>query len=205
MKSFKQHLLESKQVYEFKIKIAGEPAKEQIDRLKSALAPFTVESFSTGTRSPIQETQIDFPEHKNISTTTYNVVLSYPATSFQVKNLAAEALGLSECCIKVRNTKEEAEYDINHANDQKSGTALLGTDYENECNQHLVGETHKMGLLKELSKVKHQGEQYKGVNDKLLASSVPSSKSSTTSTNTPNSSSVIGSRKVTLPTAKGKK
>jgi hypothetical protein len=204
MKSFRQHLLESKQVYEFKIKVVGEPTSEQIDKLKSVLERFTVESFSEGTRTPIQETQVDFPEHHNTNTTSFDVTLTYPATSFQVSQLAANALGVSECCIKVRNNKEVEEYDINHKYDQLNDSkALIGSDYDKENNQHLTGQSHVMSMLKELNKVKHQGTQYKGVNDQLLAKkshvekSAPSAKTNTSIGTT----SAIGSKKITLPTA----
>jgi hypothetical protein len=205
MKSFKQYLLESKQVYEFKLKVTGEPATEQLDKLKGALERFTLESFSSGMRTPIQETQIDFPEHRNVSVTTYDVTLAYPATSFQIRQLAAESLGLSECCVKVRNLKEQEEQEINHAHDHASGDALLGKDYEKESNQHLVGETHTMALLKELNKVKHQGDQYKGVNDELLAKKAPVDKAVTGAkvNSKIGTTSPIGSKSVKLPTAKG--
>ena len=208
MKSFRQYLLESKQVYEFKIKVVEELDDSKISKLKGALERFTVESFSTGSRTPIQETQVDFPEHKNISVTTYDITLSYPATSFQVRQLAAESLGLSECCVKVRNLKEQEEQELNHKFDEKTGEALLGKDYEKENNQHLVGQSSTMSLLKELNKVKHQGEQYKGVNDQLLAKNAPVEKSAVVSSKYDKSvgtTSAIGSKQVTLPTAKGMK
>jgi hypothetical protein len=203
MKSFRQYLLESKQVYEFKIKVVEELDDSKISKLKGALERFTVESFSTGSRTPIQETQVDFPDHKNIGTTTYDVVLTYPATSFQIRQIAADSLGLHESCIRVRNLKEQEEQDLNHAYDNKSGESILGKDYDKECNQNLVGEAQKMALLKELGKVKHQGDQYKGVNDKLLAKKAPADKSATVKVDKKSSSSsVLGSRSVTLPTSK---
>lgn len=204
MKSFRQHLLESKQVYEFKIKVVDQLNDSQIDKLKSALDRFTVEQFSTGTRTPIQETQVDFPEHHNIGTSTYDVTLTYPATSFQIRQLAADVLGLSECCIKVRNIREESECELNHQYDERSGETLLGKDYEKENNQNLVGQSNIMSLLKELNKVKHQGEQYKGVNDQILAKKAPVEKAATRAKTDKSigTTSPIGSRQVTLPTAK---
>jgi len=205
MKSFKQHLLESKQSYEFKVKIAGEPADEQLDKLKGSLDRFVVELFQRSTRTPIQETQVDFPEHHNISVTTYDIKLSYPATSFQVRQLAADALGLSECCIKVRNLKEVEEQELNHKYDEKSGESILGNDYDKENNQHLAGQSNVMSLLKELNKYKHQGEQYKGVNDQLLAKKAPTEKVAKVTSKYDKSigtTSAIGSKQVTLPTAK---
>ena len=203
MKSFTQHLLESKQVYEFKIKIAGEPADEQINKLKGALEKFTIESFLEGTRTPIQESHVDFPDHENINVSTYNVTLTYPATSFQIRQLAAASMNVSQSCIRVRNLREEAETDINHEHDIKTGESLLGKDYNKENNQSLVGEPHKLALLKELSKVKHQGEQYKGVNDKLLAKKAPVEKTTAEKVDKKlGIISPIGSRQVTLPTAR---
>lgn len=209
MKSFRQHLLESKQVYEFKIKVADELNDGQIDKLKAALGRFTIESFSTGVRTPIQETQIDFPEHKNISATSYDVILTYPATSFQVKQLIADAAGISESCVKVRNVKEQEEEQINHAYDlfDQHSPTLLGADYEKENNQHLAGQSNVMSLLKELNRVKHQGDQYKGVNDQLLAKKAPVERVATVKVDKKiGTTSAVGSKQVTLPTARtGKK
>lgn len=202
MKSFKEYLIESKKTYEFKIKIAGDH-EGCTDKIKEALAKFNVETCSEEKRTPIQETQVDFPEQKNISVTTCTVCCSYPSTSREIGVLISEALGIPDCCVKVRNTKELEEEELNHQFDTKSGKALLGTDYDKENNQHMVGEKQKMNLLKELNKTKHQGEQYKGVNDKILAKKAPSEKGPAAKSTEKSSSSqsVIGSKSVKLPTA----
>lgn len=194
MKSFKEYLIESKQTYEFKIKLAGDH-EDCVDKIKSALKQFNVESVSDVKRTPIQETQIDFPEHSNINVTVCDVVCAYPTTSLQIRNLVAEALNLTHTCVKVRNIKEQEEDELNHQYDEKSGEALLGTDYEKSMHQDLVGEKQKMNLLKELNKTKHVGEQYTGVNDKLLAKKAPVSKGPAATSIEKASSSVIGSKK----------
>jgi hypothetical protein len=59
-----------------------------------------------------------------------------------------------------------------------------------------------MSLLKELGKSKSVGEQKKGINDTILAKSVPTE----TLKDKPakqNNTSAVGSKKVKLPTAKG--
>lgn len=200
MKSFTQYLIESKQVYEFKIKVIDDLTTCQLDKFKGALERFTVESFSKGTRTPIQETQVDFPSHKNVAATVYDVVLCYPATSFQIHQLAAESMGISECCIKVRNVLEQQEIDLNNSFGDVSGESLLMKDYESENNQQIVGDAHTMSLLKELGKVKTQGDQYTGINDILLAKKAPAEKPATVCTNI-GTTSPIGSRQVKLPTA----
>lgn len=202
MKSFKEYLLESKQTYEFRIKVAGDH-EGCTDKIKQALTKFNVESCSDEKRTPIQESHIDFPDHNNISVTTCTINCTYPTTSQQVRVLVAEALGLAECCVKVRNLKELEEEEINHQFDERTGKALLGSDYEKSQHQELAGEKQKMNLLKELNKTKHQGEQYKGVNDKILAKKAPSEKGPAAKSieKTCNSQSVIGNKSPKLPTA----
>ena len=177
MKSFKEYLIESKQTYDFKIKIAGECPEKCAETIKAALSKYDVFSVSKGTRTPIQETHFDFPEEKNIEVTTYEVCLNYPANSPEILNAVASVLNKTESVIRVRNAEEEAEILLNHANDEASGEALLEKPELEEINgQTLVGDKHTMSLLKELSKDKKTLEQYKGVNDKILAKKAPSEK-----------------------------
>jgi hypothetical protein len=175
MKSFKEYLIESKQVYEFKVKIAGDCPKDCVSSIKHALAQFHVESCSAGKSTPIQESHVDFPEHKNCAMTVFDVCTRYPATSLQVSAMVAEHVGIAGSCVKVRNLKEEEEIAINHAHDEKSGKALLGTDYESSNNQELVGEKHKENFLRGLTKTKHQGTAVTGINDEILAKGIAKS------------------------------
>ncbi len=176
MKSFKEYLTESKKVYEFKVKIAGECPKSCAARIKEALAKYDVASCSAGKGTPIQEQHEEFPGLSNIELTVFDVVTNYPVNSLQVRSAISETTNISPGNIIVRTAGEQAEYDINHAHDNKSGDALLGTEYEKSNNQDSVGTKHMMSFLKDLEKTKHAGEQYTGVNDQLLAKSSPSEK-----------------------------
>jgi copper chaperone CopZ len=176
MKSFKEYLIESKQVYEFKVKIAGDLPDGCAKKIKEALTKFKVENCSSGKSTPIQETQVDFPSHKNIGVTVFDVVTEYPATSLEIRDAVAEHCDIALSCVKVRNLKEEEENELNHANDELSGEALLDKPLEEVNGQKLVGDKHTMSLLKDLTKNKKSLEQYKGVNDKLLAKKAPSEK-----------------------------
>jgi len=173
MKSFKDYLTESKKIYEFKVKIAGDCPKDCSAQLKAALAQFHVSSVSAGKSTPIQERQSEFPEHKNVGMTIFDVCTDYPATSLQLQDMVAAHLGVAHANVKVKSVAEEREHEINHAHDQRSGQALVGTDYEPSDNQDLVGEKHKMNFLKELGKERHQGTQVKGYNDEILSSGAP--------------------------------
>ena len=205
MKSFKEYLIESKQTYDFKIKIAGECPENCAETIKAALGQYDVESVSKGTRSPIQETHFDFPEEKNIEVTVYEVCLNYPANSTQVRAAIASKINKTESQVRVRNPEEEAEVLLNHSNDESSGEALLEKpELEEVDGQKLVGDKHVMSLLKELSKNKTTGEQVKGTNDKILAKKVPSEKSASAKQDKKaGTTSPVGSKKVTLPSAKG--
>jgi len=200
MKTYKEYLMESKKVYEFKIKIAHDVDTNCSDTIKLALNQYKVESCSTGKRTPIQETQIDFPEKKNISVTVFDVSLAYPATSSQIREAIADKLNLSLCCVKVRNLQEEAEMELNHQYDEVSGESMLNTDYEPSNHQDLVGDKHAMSLLKELNKTKHSLEQYTGVNDELLAKSAPTDKNGPAADKLKqNDTSVVGTHRNKLP------
>jgi len=178
MKSFNEYLTESKRVYEFKIKLAGDCPKDCATKIKEALATFKVESCSKGKGIPIAENHEDFPAIKNVGVTIFDVCLAYPATSLQVRSAISNCLKINDSQVNVRNLKEQEELVINHKNDKKSNESMLSKDYEaGSDGQKLVGEKHVMSMLKELNKVGHQGlTQYKGVNDEILAKSVPAEK-----------------------------
>jgi hypothetical protein len=204
MKPFKEYLLESKQTYEFKVKIAGDCPPDCAKKIKEALSRFKVESCSAGKSTPIQETQVDFPEERNVGVTLFDVTTAYPATSAEVQNEVGSHCNVPLSRIKVRNLKEQEEEELNHANDESSGEALLDEETLEEVDgQKLVGDKHVMSLLKELGKNKTIGTQVKGTNDKILAKKSPSEKSVTVKTDKKAGViSPVGSKKITKPDVK---
>ena len=205
MKSFTEYLTESKKVYEFKVKIAGDCPKDCAKKIKEALTQFHVESCSSGKSTPIQETLADFPDFKNTGMTIFDVCTSYPATGLQIQSILAEKLRIATSMLKVRNLAEEKETALNNQHKTKSGKAMLGTDYENSNNEDLVGETHKMSFLKGLSKGSHQGTPVTGYNDELLAKNAPKHNKETPAkqVKVKNNAVNIFTKQVKVPTAKG--
>jgi hypothetical protein len=173
MKSFKEYLIESKTTYTFKVKIVDECPKDCATKVKQALAEFDCCGVSSSKTTPISATLKDFPAHKNCSMTVFDVSTNYPATSLQVRDRIAEAIGKPQANVKVLNEKEQEELELNHAHDELSGEALLGQDYEKTDHQDLVGEKGAMSFLASLTKDNAKLEQYTGINDELLAKSVP--------------------------------
>jgi len=195
MKSFKEYLLESKQTYDFKIKIAGDCPDDCVAKIKEALSSCKVESCSQGKRTPITEKQIDFPQLENVGVTVFEVTLGYPTTSVQVREAVSNKLNIVPANIRVRNDQEEEELALNHEHDEATGEALLEKDLEEVDGQKLVGQKHTMSLLKELGKNKTTGTQYKGTNDKLLAKKAPSEKPAKAEKHTPSASPISGRAK----------
>lgn len=160
MKSFKHYLTESKKIYEFKVKIAGDLPEGFDKALKTSLSKFNVESMSKASRTPIQESPIDFPGIKFKEVSVFNVGLSYPTTSPIVKQAIAQVLNIDESRVLVRTNSEDAEAVMN-AESMKAPDgqgALLGTDYEASNNQDLVGDKATLSFLKDLGKSKHELE-----------------------------------------------
>lgn len=175
MKRFINYLNESAQEkkYAFKIKVAGALPDNCEDCMESALQKFQVSKFSKGKTTPIQATLLDFPTITNAEMTMFEVELDYPATSHVITELLANATGIAKNAIVVRTPLEEANWAIENENTHDDGDkkALLSQDYEKENNQKLVGEKYISSFLKDLAKTRKdsQPEQYKGVNDALLA------------------------------------
>jgi hypothetical protein len=197
MSDFKTYLAESVKTYEFKIKIAGEVPSNIVEQMKSHLMKYECAELSKGTRTPIQEAPLDFPDMKNTHVNIYNVKCMYPVTSHELVNYLSERLKITASCIRVRSNLEDQELAMNaqaHQRIGKSGETLLATPYETTDNQNLVGEKAKLSFLQELNKVKHDGVKYTGINDALLAKDSPK-ESPDTSTPNVNNVSIIGSKK----------
>jgi hypothetical protein len=182
MKSFTQYLKESleEKKYSFKIKIAGDLPENCEDCMEAALQQFQVSRFTKGKSTPIQATLTEFPNVKNMSMTVFEAELDYPATSAVISELIATSTGVSRDCIKVRTLSEEQSLEEEEAAAEaaKDGKPLLNQDYEKSNNQDMVGEKHVSNFLKELNKIRKdtQPVQYKGVNDQLLAKTLPKGK-----------------------------
>lgn len=179
MKTFKEYLLESieEKLYSFKIKIAGDLPDNCEDVMETCLKKYEISKFSKGITTPIQEKLLDFPEMSNASITIFDVDLKYPTTSAVLSHYVAEQCGLDPCCIKVRSLKEEAEAELNVENSVEGKTGdVLKSDLPASNNQKIVGDKHVASFLKELSKSRKEPEQYKGVNDSILAKKPPKEK-----------------------------
>ena len=196
MKSFKEYLTESKKIYKFKIKIAGDLPPGFENDVKAGLDKFDVQSISKPKRTPIQESPIDFPNVKFSEISIFDVVLNYPTTSQVVKEALVQAIRVNESKILVRTLGEEAEATMNSqfmAKPDGKG-ALLGTDYEASDHQELVGEKRAMSFLKDLNATKHELEEVTGTNDQLFVKGKTETAQPMQETNSPASTGPISGK-----------
>lgn len=155
MKTFKEYLAESKKVYQFKIKVAGELPEKFQENLKTQLGRVAVKTFEKMETTPIQSVPLDFPNLSNKEVHIFNLVCDYPITSPEIVN-DLKAVGLSEECFRVRGEGEQTE-EHNHAIEEPSGEALLDEvdlekPYGKIKHKDYFGDDFNKGFLKDLEK-----------------------------------------------------
>ena len=150
MKKFNDFLTESKKVYNFKIRIAGELPEACEDRMETALKKFGVENMSSASKTPIVERPLDFPQLTNCEVYTWEVDLGYPTTSHQLQEYLRSTCGLPLSHLIVRSPNEPQE-DYQETSDNENYEAMLNSDYDAQTeNQKMAPSNQVMDLLKEL-------------------------------------------------------
>jgi len=158
MKSFKEHLTESKKKYDFRIKIAGEMTTEQEDTMKTLLSRFTAGNALAGfkkSKTPIQALPLDFPQVKNCEVNIYEVVLDYPTTQFELTEYLSSGLGVGKQHLVVRSPFEPTE-EYQNIEPKREGALLADPDYKEAPNAQMedfYGDKYNSGFVKELNDI----------------------------------------------------
>ena len=158
MKNFLEHLTQSQKTYEFRIKLANIDPAETVDRLKTALDSYGLESLSEAKRLPIMESDIDFPSMKNCQIYLMDAVLTYPVNDQQLRAIIAERAGYPAANVVVVPTNHPEEVwrwnlEGNELREFKKGEAVLDKPLEETTNGAGKSYAEAGTLLKELSKV----------------------------------------------------
>ena len=156
MKSFKEHLAESKKQYTFRVKVAGDFNTEQETTLESLLSRYSVSSFKKTGKTPIQALPLDFPQVKNCEVSIYEVNLDYPTTQFELTEYLSSGLGVSKRNLVVRSPNEPTE-EYQHVEDkQRTGPLLSDSEYKESPNatfEDYYGDKYNSGFVKELNDI----------------------------------------------------
>jgi hypothetical protein len=166
MKTFKEYLTESKKVYSFKVKVAGELPEKFQEGLKARLGRCGVMKVEKLATTPIQESPLDFPELKNMEVTVFEVICEYPVTSPEIAE-DIKCMGLTETYFRVRGSSEPTEQEQVLAAAEPSGEALLD---ENDLDsgstkikhKDYFGDDFNKSFLKDLSKTAKQQKKENG-------------------------------------------
>jgi hypothetical protein len=129
MKTFAEYLTESKQTYDYRIKIAGDLPPGFMAGFKEKLKQFDVVSMSDSKKTPVQKSLPDFPKFPNESMTFVDVTFNYPATPPQITQIA-QLLGLDPNRIVMLDKKYADSVDQEVVKqDSESKNLLTDTDY----------------------------------------------------------------------------
>jgi hypothetical protein len=150
MKSFKEHLTESKKTYSFKIAVAGELPEGFQDHMKTCLQKFGINTLSNGKKTPIQERPLDFPNIHNTEVTHFEVNLTYPTTPQVLKEYLGSCCSVHDSHIVVRNPDDPLERYQEETDSDTYEVLLTKEDLGGTSAQSSVGGNRVMDLLKEL-------------------------------------------------------
>lgn len=178
MKSFKEHLVESKRTYDFKVKIAGVFTAEQETTLESLLAKYQVVRFKKAGKTPVQALPLDFPRLTNAEVSIYEVALNYPVASHELANYLGTGLKINEQSIVVRKPGEPSEQ-YQEPQEKREGALLNDPTYAEAGSpkfEDYYGDKYNASLIKTLNddlKAQHkargqvipQGDDGKTTND----------------------------------------
>lgn len=129
MKSFAQYLIESKQTYNYRIKIAGDVSADLMDKLKKQLQEFDVVSYSEPKTTPVQKQLADFPNVNNERMTFVDVTFNYPAFPPQILQIW-ELLGQDPNKLLMQDlVYAERLDDERETQDKESKNLLTDTDF----------------------------------------------------------------------------
>lgn len=163
MKTFREYLIESKKIYNFKVKIAGEIPKEFESELKQRLEKYKVITFEKLATTPVQKLPLDFPNITNKEVTVYNVIVEYPVTAVEIATHLKE-MEISEEYYRVRGSSEPTEVDQLSLDDETKKEAVLTAQYDKENIQHkdYFGADFNKSFLKNLEKVAKERDKEDG-------------------------------------------
>lgn len=166
MKSFDEYLTESKKIYPFRLKVAGELPEGFATKVKEYLG-YCKAALVEKSKSPIQAQPLDFPDLTNVEVHVFEVVCEYPTTTPQIverlKCLVPEAR------LRVRNGGDPTEADRADFGFESTGESILEEpEYNDKIKaKDYFGDDFNKSFLKDLSKtakdrVKEEGKgEYK--------------------------------------------
>ena len=156
MRALQTYIAELNTTYTFRIKLAGtEPKGDVLERIKSALDTYQLESISTPKSMPIQEHR-EFPKMGPCECYLIEVTVKYPATPAQIRAIVAARGLVNESCICVYNEDTSTQEDAVQERIDNQGAVLTEPDYKTEPQGDIAGQGRVDSFLKELETRKYE-------------------------------------------------
>ena len=159
MKSLTQYLQESKQTYNFKLKLAKELSNEELDRVERHLLKYDVEKFSAPKKTMIQNNPIDFPGLRGHEIYIVDFSTARPASAYIIQTELVNLLGIGENLMKVRGENEPNE----EVKEDENVESLLEDpeykDAEKVNSEEYYGDKYNTSFVQELLKLRKNKEK----------------------------------------------
>jgi hypothetical protein len=157
MKTFREYLIETTKIYNFKVKVAGDLPENFEKQLKDRLEKYKIVTFEKMKTTPVQQVLLDFPELKNVEVTIFEVILEYPVTSPEI-SAEIKDIGVDETYFRVRGSGEPSEVDQLQMNSEPVSEPLLDViDMDAGCgkikHKDYFGDEFNKDFLKDLAKI----------------------------------------------------
>ena len=151
MKPFTEYLADINPIYEFIVRVANCEADQLREQIESALTMFKVTEVRAARRLPIQE-HADFLGMGPCEVQVFEIKLTYPTISEQIRHIIAEKTGVAVKQVCVRTQREELLHEYKPAEPVKGkdGSILNNPNLDAESAQDLVGTQRTENMLKEL-------------------------------------------------------
>lgn len=129
MKNFKDYLVESERVYNYRIKFVGDAPADFVKALKEKLAQFDPVKLGEVKTTPVQSKLSDFPAYANDRVNHFDVEFRYPAIDAQIRQIA-QLLGFDPNCILMQTVPySDSNAEIAKKVDDQPESLLNDTDY----------------------------------------------------------------------------
>lgn len=171
MKSFREYLAESKKMYTFKVKVAGDLPEKFTEGLKNILSDRKASYIEKVNSTPIQPQPLDFPSLQNIEVSVFEIACEYPI-SLQEMLEKVKQLDIPESHVIVRSgtdtgEMERATFDLEAENGESLLNDVECKDATKIKHKDYFGDDFNKNFLKDLQKtakerVKEEGQgEYK--------------------------------------------
>lgn len=204
MKTLREYITESKRTYDFRVKLANcELDSDVLERIERALSAYQLADITAPKSMPITKYK-EFVALGPVSCSQFTASTNYPVISNQVRQAihAHTHIPLQQIYV---STALEDDMEEDPTSEKEQSPILTQPEMKSASAQDSVGEKRIGSLLAELEKDKHGGEQYKGVNDDILAKSAHADPKAKTTLDFPmNTVSPVGSIKNKLQGPRGK-